>query len=320
MLLYSVRRLNLFIITLLILTMVGFSILRLEPNSPWAMQDFWSGWLTYIGELMQLNFGISKSGVPIVDELKVVFPASLELCLIAFIISLMIGIPVGTLAGMKQGKWIDTAISFTSMSGYSAPIYWIALLMIMVFSLHFEVVPVGGRYDLLYQIEHVTGFALIDAFFASGEYRAHALQSVIEHLILPCIVLALAPTTQVIGLMRASVSEVMGQNYIRAARIKGLSTREIVTQHVLRNAIPPIIPKIGVQLSSMLTLVIITESIFNWPGIGRWLIDALSNQDYVAIQAGVIVVASLVLTANILSDLIGAMVNPLVRKEWYANR
>ncbi|MEL7292709.1 MAG: ABC transporter permease subunit [Pseudomonadota bacterium] len=320
MLLYSVRRLNLFIITLLILTMVGFSILRLEPNSPWALQDFWSGWLTYIGELMQLNFGISKSGVPIVDELKVVFPASLELCLIAFIISLMIGIPVGTLAGMKQGKWIDTAISFTSMSGYSAPIYWIALLMIMVFSLHFEVVPVGGRYDLLYQIEHVTGFALIDAFFASGEYRAHALQSVIEHLILPCIVLALAPTTQVIGLMRASVSEVMGQNYIRAARIKGLSTREIVTQHVLRNAIPPIIPKIGVQLSSMLTLVIITESIFNWPGIGRWLIDALSNQDYVAIQAGVIVVASLVLTANILSDLIGAMVNPLVRKEWYANR
>lgn len=320
MLFYSLRRLNLFIITLLILTMVGFSILRLEPDSHWAVQDFWSGWFSYLGELMQLNFGVTKNGVPIVDELKTVFPATLELCLLAFIISLLIGIPIGTLAGMKQGKWIDTAISFTSMSGYSAPLFWIALLMIMVFSLHLEVFPVAGRYDLLYQIEHVTGFALIDAFFASGEYRAHALQSVIEHLILPCLVLALAPTTQVIGLMRASVSEVMGQNYIRAARIKGLSTHEIVTQHVLRNAIPPIIPKIGVQLSSMLTLAIITESIFNWPGIGRWLLDALSNQDYVAIQAGVIVVASLVLTANILSDLIGAMVNPLVRKEWYANR
>lgn len=320
MLFYSLRRFNLFIITLLILTMVGFSILRLEPNSHWAVQDFWNGWFSYLGELMQLNFGVTKNGVPIVEELKTVFPATLELCLLAFVISLLIGIPIGTLAGMKQGKWIDTAISFTSMSGYSAPLFWIALLMIMVFSLHFEVFPVAGRYDLLYQIEHVTGFALIDAFFASGEYRAHALQSVIEHLILPCMVLALAPTTQVIGLMRASVSEVMGQNYIRAARIKGLSTHEIVTQHVLRNAIPPIIPKIGVQLSSMLTLAIITESIFNWPGIGRWLLDALSNQDYVAIQAGVIVVASLVLTANILSDLIGAMVNPLVRKEWYANR
>lgn len=137
---------------------------------------------------------------------------------------------------------------------------------------------------------------------------------------LPCLVLALAPTTQVIGLMRASVADVMSQNYIRAARIKGLTTRQIVTQHVMRNAIPPIIPKVGVQLSSMLTLVIITESIFNWPGVGRWLLDALSNRDYVSIQAGVMVVATLVLTANILSDLIGAMINPLVRKEWYANR
>ncbi|AIW13756.1 ABC transporter permease subunit [Vibrio tubiashii] len=320
MLLYSVRRFNLFIITLLMLTMVGFSILRLEPNSPWAIHDFWSGWMLYVGELMQLNLGVTKSGTPIIDELSIVFPATLELCFIAFVISLLVGIPVGTLAGMKQGKWIDTVISFTSMSGYSAPLFWVALLMIMVFSLHFQVFPVAGRYDLLYQIDHVTGFAIIDAFFASGEYRAHALQSVLEHLILPCLVLALAPTTQVIGLMRASVAEVMGQNYIRAARIKGLSTHEIVTQHVLRNAIPPIIPKIGVQLSSMLTLAIITESIFNWPGIGRWLLDALSNQDYVAIQAGVIVVATFVLTANILSDLIGAMVNPLVRKEWYANR
>ena len=320
MFLYTVRRINLFIITLLILTMVGFSLLRLDPNSPWAIQDFWPGWMTYIGELMHLNFGVTKSGVPIADELALVFPATLELCLIAFVLSLLVGIPIGTLAGMKQGKWIDTAISFTSMSGYSAPIFWVALLMIMAFSLHFEILPVAGRYDLLYEIDHITGFAIVDAFFARGEYRAHALQSVLEHLMLPCLVLALAPTTQVIGLMRTSVAEVMGQNYIRAARIKGLSTHEIVTQHVLRNAIPPIIPKIGVQLSSMLTLAIITESIFNWPGIGRWLLDALSNQDYVSIQAGVIVVATLVLTANILSDLIGAMVNPLVRKEWYANR
>ncbi|MBF4423323.1 ABC transporter permease [Vibrio anguillarum] len=320
MFLYTVRRLNLFIITLLILTMVGFALLRLDPQSPLIAHGFWSGWSTYLGELLQLNFGVNHSGVPIVDELAMVFPATLELCLIAFTLSLLIGLPIGTLAGMKQGKWIDTVISFTSMSGYSAPLFWVALLMIMVFSLHYELFPVSGRYDLLYQVEHVTGFALIDAFFAEGNYRAHALQSVIEHMILPCLVLALAPTTQVVSLMRSSVADVMAQNYIRAARIKGLSNYEIVTEHVLRNAIPPIIPKFGVQLSSMLTLAIITESIFNWPGIGRWLLDALSNQDYVSIQAGVIVVGTLVLTANILSDLIGAMVNPLVRKEWYANK
>lgn len=320
MFIYALRRLNLFIITILILTMVGFSILRLDPDSHWALQGFWQGWWAYLGELSHLNFGVTKMGTPIIDELTLVFPATLELCLIAFIISLLVGIPVGTIAEMKQGKWVDTVISFISMSGYSAPIFWVALMMIMVFSLHYEMVPVSGRYDLLYQVEHVTGFALIDAFFSEGVYRAQALQSVIQHMILPCLVLALSPTTQVISVMRTSVADVMTQNYVRAARIKGLSNLEIVTQHVLRNAIPPIIPKFGVQLSTMLTLVIITESIFNWPGIGRWLLDALANQDYAAIQAGVIVVATLVLTANILSDLIGAMVNPLVRKEWYANK
>ncbi|MFV0486721.1 MAG: ABC transporter permease [Vibrio fluvialis] len=320
MLNYTIRRFNLFVITLLILTMVGYSLLRLDPQSPWAIQDFWQGWLEYITELMQFNFGVNKNGVPIAHELVLVFPATLELCLIAFILSLLVGIPIGTVAGMKQGKWLDTIISFTSMSGYSAPLFWVAMMMIMVFSLHYEMLPVSGRYDLLYQVEHVTGFALIDAFLAEGAYRSYALQSVIEHMILPCLVLALAPTTQVIRLMRASVADIMGQNYIRAARIKGLSYYEIVIQHVLRNAISPIIPKFGVQLSSMLTLAIITESIFNWPGIGRWLLDALSNQDYVSIQAGVIAVGALVLTANILSDLIGAMINPLVRKEWYANK
>ncbi|EGR4138626.1 ABC transporter permease [Vibrio cholerae] len=320
MFVYTVRKFNLFIITLLILTMVGYSLARFDPHSPWTLIDFWQGWSSYLVQLMEFNFGLNKNGVPIIHELLVVFPATIELCTIAFILSLLVGIPIGTLAGMRQGKWLDTIISFISMSGYSAPIFWLALMMIMAFSLHFPVFPVAGRYDLLYQIDHVTGFALIDAFLSQSPYRSQALQSVIEHLTLPCLVLALAPTTQVIGQMRASVAEVMNQNYIRAAKIKGLSNYQIVTQHVLRNAIPPMIPKFGVQLSSMLTLAIITESIFNWPGIGRWLLDALANRDFMSIQAGVIVVGTLVLTANILSDLIGAAANPLVRKEWYVKR
>ncbi|EKF9852777.1 ABC transporter permease [Vibrio cholerae] len=320
MFVYTVRKFNLFIITLLILTMVGYSLARFDPHSPWTLIGFWQGWSSYLVQLMEFNFGLNKNGVPIIHELLVVFPATIELCTIAFILSLLVGIPIGTLAGMRQGKWLDTIISFISMSGYSAPIFWLALVMIMAFSLHFPVFPVAGRYDLLYQIDHVTGFALIDAFLSQSPYRSQALQSVIEHLTLPCLVLALAPTTQVIGQMRASVAEVMNQNYIRAAKIKGLSNYQIVTQHVLRNAIPPMIPKFGVQLSSMLTLAIITESIFNWPGIGRWLLDALANRDFMSIQAGVIVVGTLVLTANILSDLIGAAANPLVRKEWYVKR
>ncbi|MGL5654154.1 MAG: ABC transporter permease [Vibrio sp.] len=320
MFVYTVRKFNLFIITLLILTLVGYQLARLDPHSPWNLFHFWQGWSIYLVQLMDLNFGLNKSGVPIINELTTVFPATLELCSIAFIMSLLIGIPVGTLAGVRQGKWLDTIISFISMAGYSAPLVWLALMMIMVFSLNFQVLPVAGRYDLLYQIEPITGFALIDAFLSKSAYRGQALQSVIEHLILPCLVLALAPTTQVIGQMRASVADVISQNYIRVAKIRGLSNYKIITQHVLRNAIPPMIPKFGVQLSSMLTLAIITESIFNWPGIGRWLLDALANRDFMSIQAGVIVVGVLVLTANIVSDLIGAVANPLVRKEWYVKR
>ncbi|AYV22585.1 Peptide transport system permease protein SapB [Vibrio mediterranei] len=317
---YSVRRLNLFVITLLILTFVGYSLVRLDPDSFWTTQAFFPGWLDYVAQLSRLDFGLTKAGVPITQELSAVLPATLELCFAAFMISVFVGIPAGTIAGMRQGKWLDNIISFSSMVGYAAPLFWIALLMIMYFSLNYQWFPVAGRYDLLYEIDHVTGFALIDALLSDAPYRKEALQSVIEHMILPCLVLALSPTMQVIRMMRTSVTEVMGQNYIRAARIKGLSNYEIVIEHVLRNAIPPIIPKLGVQLSSMITLAIMTESIFNWPGIGRWLLDALSNQDYASIQAGVLVVASIVLAASILSDLLGAMVNPLVRKEWYAVR
>ncbi|OEF27460.1 ABC transporter permease [Vibrio rumoiensis] len=318
MLVYTLRRINLFIITLLILTLIGYSILRLDPLSPWAIQDFFQGWFTYLGQLSQMNLGVNLHGDPVIDEIKMVFPATLELCFFAMVFSLMVGIPIGTVAGMRQGKVLDTVISFSSMVGYSIPIFWIALMMIMFFSLNLGYTPVSGRHDLLFDIQYVTGFATIDAFLTDDPMRLQLIQSVLMHLVLPCLVLALAPTTEVIRLMRSNVAEVRQQNYIRAARIRGLSTYEIIFQHVLRNAIPPIIPKVGVQLSSMLTYAIITESIFNWPGIGRWLLEALADKDYVSIQAGVMTVATFVLIANILSDLIGAMVNPLVRKQWYA--
>lgn len=317
---YTIRKLNLFIITLLILTFVGFQILRLEPDSLWHDTGFWRGWSLYLSDLVQLNFGVNHAGASIKDELMVVFPATLELCIFAFVLSLSIGIPLGTIAGMQQGKLTEKIISFIAMCGYSAPVFWVALSMIFLFSLNYEWFPVSGRYDLLYQLDHITGFALIDASLSVSPNRAELMQSVIEHMILPCIVLALAPTTQVIRIMKAAVADIMSQNYIRVARIRGLSQYRIVVEHVLRNALPALVSKFGIQLSTMFTFAIITESIFNWPGIGRWLLDALSTRDYVSIQAGVIVVASLVLTNNIVSDLVGAMINPLVRKAWYANK
>lgn len=317
MFVYTLRRINLFIITLLIISLVGFSILRLDSTSPAAMQSFFQGWLEYLQQLLQLDLGTNDIGVPVIEEIKVIFPATLELCFFAMVLALAIGIPIGTLAGMREGKPTDIIISFSSMVGYSVPIFWFALMMIMVFSLNMGATPVSGRYDLAYHVDYVTGFAVLDTLLSDDPMRMEALRSIAIHLLLPCLVLALPPTTEVIRLMRASVADIRKQNYIRAARTRGLSSFEIIFQHVLRNAIPPIIPKVGVQLASMLTYAIITESIFHWPGIGSWLLEALDNKDYVSIQAGVITVATFVLMANILSDLLGALVNPLIRKQWH---
>ncbi|ELR67501.1 Peptide transport system permease protein SapB [Photobacterium marinum] len=318
MFIYTIRRLNLFLITMVILTLVGFSLMRLDQSSIWSSQPFWNGWAIYLQNLMAGNLGLSQTGEPILNEVLVVFPATLELCFFAFSLSLIAGIPLGTLAGVKRGRFVDTAISSVTLVGYSIPLFWLAVLLIMLFSQQLEWLPVAGRYSLLYEIDHVTGVGLIDVMLSDKPYRPEALMDTIRHLILPTLVLALAPMTEVIRLTRTSVAEVMNQNFIKVAQTKGLSMFEIIMRHVMKNAIPPIIPKLGMQFSTMMTFAMLTESIFNWPGIGRWLLNAIAEQNYVAIQAGVITVGSFILLANILSDLTGAFVNPLVRKEWYA--
>lgn len=318
MLIYAIRRLNLFIITLLILTMIGYNIVKLDPLSVFNQYEFWAGWVHYLRELMQGNLGIAANGQPVTESLSRVFPATLELCFFAFILALVLGIPFGTLAGIRRGSSADMVISSLTLVTFSMPIFWMAILMIMVFSLYLGWLPVSGRYNLLFEIPTITGFAFVDVLLSNHPQRSQALEDIIRHLIMPTLVLAVAPTTEIIKLLRDSVAEVMSQNYIKAAATKGLSKSEIVMRHVLKNALPPIIPKFGIQISTMMTFAIITESVFNWPGIGTWLLDALSFQDYVAVQAGVLAVGSVVLIANIFSDLTGAAISPLARKEWYA--
>ena len=144
--------------------------------------------------------------------------------------------------------------------------------------------------------------------------------NVLQHLILPVITLAIAPTTEVIRLMRNSTEEIMSENYVKAAATRGLSRFTIIRRHILHNALPPIIPKLGLQFSTMLTLTMVTEIVFNWPGLGRWLVTAIRQQDYSAISAGVMLVGSMVIIVNVLSDIVGAMSNPMKHKVGYAFR
>lgn len=321
MIIFTLRRLLLLLITLLLLTLVGFSLCYYTPNAPLGGATLFDAYGFFMRSLLRGDLGISLiNGESISGQLKDVLPATIELCVLAFSLSLLVGIPLGLTAGVMRNKTPDIIISAIALVGFSLPVFWLALLLTLLFSLQLGWLPVSGRFDLLYQVEPVTGFALIDAWLSDSPYRDEMLISAIRHLILPIIVLAVGPTMEVIRLMRISTTDVFSKNYVKAAATRGLSRLTIIRRHVLRNALPPIAPQLGLQFSTMLTLAIITEVVFSWPGLGRWLVDAIRQQDYSAISAGVMVVGAMVITVNVLSDIWGAMANSLKHKEWYALR
>nr|WP_301286299.1 putrescine export ABC transporter permease SapB [Serratia nevei] len=315
------RRILLLLITLFFLTLVSFSLSYFTPRAPLNGAALLDAYQFYFASLLHGDFGVSSiNGQAISEQLREVFPATMELCLLAFTLALFIGIPLGIIAGVLRGKWQDTAISTFALLGFSMPVFWLALLLMLFFSLHLGWLPVSGRFDLLYQVKPITGFALLDAWLSDSPYRNEMIGSALRHMILPIAALAVAPTTEVVRLMRISTDDVLNHNYIKAAATRGLSRFTIIRRHVLHNALPPIVPKLGLQFSTMLTLAMITEVVFSWPGLGRWLINAIRQQDYAAISAGVMVVGTLVITINVLADILGAATNPLKHKEWYALR
>lgn len=321
MIIFTLRRILLLLVTLFFLSLVAFSLSYFTPNAPLRGASLWDAYHFYFIGLSQLDFGVSSiNGESISYQLKAVFPATMELCVLAFALALVVGIPLGILAGVMRGKWPDVTISSLALLGFSIPVFWLAVLLMLFFSLQLGWLPVSGRLDLLYELKTVTGLTLIDAWLSDSPYRHEMMVSAFHHMILPIAALAVAPTTEVIRLMRISTDDILAKNYVKAAATRGLSRFTIIRRHVLHNALPPIIPKLGLQFSSMLTLAMITEVVFNWPGIGRWLINAIRQQDYAAISAGVMVVGSLVIVVNVFSDILGALLNPLKHKEWYALR
>ena len=201
---------------------------------------------------------------------------------------------------------------------FSIPVFWLASLVMMYFALNWDWLPVTGRLNLLYEIDSVTGFMLIDTLISDNPHSQEAFYDALKHLLLPTIVLATVPTTEVIRQMRNHVSDVMKQKYIKAAASKGLSKTEIIMRHVLRNAIPNMIPHLGLQFSTVLTTAMVTEAVFSWPGIGRWLINSIYQQDFAAIQGGMLTVAIFVVTANVLTEILTVVIHPIRRKELYA--
>jgi cationic peptide transport system permease protein len=278
-------------------------------------QSYWHQYIYFVRRILEGQWALSFSSQQnVLSEILLVMPATLELASYALLLSMVFGIPLGILAAVYKDRWIDKLISVFALIGYSLPIFWWALLLIMLFSLSLGLLPTSGRLGLLYDIEHVTGFMLVDILLADVSYQQSALQDAVKHLLLPSIVLATYPTTVMIRFTRESMMDVLEQNYIKTARAKGLTRLQVLFTHGLRNALLPVTRQIGLQFSTLITLAMITEVIFSWPGIGRWLIDSIFQRNFPAIQGGVLVVSCLVIVVNMLTEILHTLFNPLARR------
>ena len=248
---------------------------------------------------------------PVLKEFLARFPATFELSACAILFALAIGLPAGVLAAVRRGSAMDHTVMAVSLTGFSMPVFWWALLAILFFSVTLGWTPVSGRISLLYFIEPVTGFMLIDSWLAD---EPGAFRSAVLHLVLPSVVLGTIPLAVIARMTRSSMLEVMGDDYIRTARAKGASPLRVVAVHALRNAAIPVVTIIGLQTGVLLAGAILTETIFAWPGIGKWLVESVHRRDYPVLQGGVLLVATTVIVVNLLVDALYGFINPRVRR------
>ena len=261
-----------------------------------------------MGDLARGDLGdsiVSKEAV--LSEFVSLFPATFELAFCAVAFALVLGLPAGVIAAARRGTGLDHAIMGLSLTGYSMPLFWCALLLIMFFSVSLGLTPVSGRISVIYYFEPVTGFTLLDSLL-SGQEGAFA--SALRHLVLPAVVLGTIPLAAIARMTRSETIEALGQDYVRAARAKGVPPFQVIVVHALRNALIPVVTVVGLQIGVLLSGAILTETIFSWPGVGKWLIESINRRDYPAVQGGVLLVATVV---NLLVDLVYGLVNPRLR-------
>ncbi|MBS9719292.1 ABC transporter permease subunit [Tianweitania sp. BSSL-BM11] len=326
-------RLAVLIPTFIGVSIIAFSFIRLLPGDPVALlsgervmsperhaaisaqlgfdRPIVVQYLDYIWGILRGDFGTSiVTKQPILDQFFALFPATLELSFCAIIFAIVLGIPAGIFAAIKRGSFFDQTIMGTALVGYSMPIFWWGLLLIIFFSGILQWTPVSGRISLLYFFPPVTGFMLIDSLISG---QAGAFKSAASHLILPTIVLGTIPLAVIARQTRSAMLEVLSEDYVRTARAKGLSPFRVIGIHALRNAMIPVITTIGLQVGVMLAGAILTETIFSWPGIGKWMVDSVFRRDYPVIQGGLLMIAAIIMFVNLIVDLLYGLINPRIR-------
>ena len=334
MLRFFLRRVTLILPTFFGVTLAAFLLIHAVPGDPIEVrvgehgiaperlallrhefgldQPLWKQFLDYEGHLATGHLGRSTvTHEPVWDEFLSLFPATVELGVCALIFAISIGMPLGVIAAVRRGTAFDYGLMGISVTGASMPIFWWGLMVILIFSVTLGWTPVSGRISDLYFVEPWSGFMLIDAWWSDD---AGAVRSAFSHLILPTIVLGTIPLATIARMTRSSMLEVLGEDYIRTARAKGLAPRRVVIVHALRNALIPVVTVVGLQVGALLSGAILTETIFAWPGIGHWLIEAIQRRDYPVLQGGTLLIAVLVMAVNLGVDVTYGVLNPRIRR------
>ena len=318
MVIYLLRRLLLATITLFIATLISFSVVYFKGVSNFNDLPLFEAYPFYLLNTLNGNLGISQlNHQPIAEQVIQLFPVTLELAILAAMLALCVGIPLGILASLYKNKPIDYAIQSFLLVGISTPVFWLALLLITYFSYSLDWFPSSGRYRAIGEVPTITGFMFIDVFLADIPNREHVLLDMIKHTFIPILALSIPPLVEITRLVRVNVIDISKENYIKAATIRGLSKSILIYRHILHNALPSIIPKLGLQFTTLLTLTMIIEIIFDWYGFGRWILYSLHHQDYAAISAGILVSSLVVIIIFIFFEILGILTSPLKRKELY---
>lgn len=330
---YTLNRLLWMPLVLWAVATLTFLVLRLVPGDPlniiatqmvdteqiarvraeWGLdQPLWRQYLTFLGNLVRADLGIAiSSGVPVTRLLVERIPPTIELAVVAMIISTLIGVGAGIISGTTRSKWVDYSVRAFALMGLSIPWFWLAIVLIIIFSVYLGWTPVGGRIGTGIRYETITNFMLIDTII-TGNWTA--LGSFLRHLALPAIAIGLTSAGFAARVTRAAMLEVLRADYIRAARSRGLHERIVLLRHALRNAILPVLTLQGLQFGTLLGGAVITEIVFAWPGLGRMLLDGILRRDYPIVQGTVIFIAFFYVTVNLVVDLLYHVADPRLRR------
>jgi peptide/nickel transport system permease protein len=276
-------------------------------------KPLWQQFAIYVGKIFAGDLGKSVlTSNPIITDIQRVFPATLELATLGTMIGITLGIPLGVLAAVYQGRWPDQIARFIGLFGYSIPIFWLGLMGLLVFYAKLGWVSGPGRISVAFQdfVTPVTGVILLDAAM-QGEWDA--FRNALSHLILPSAVLGMFSLAYISRMTRSFMITELQQQYVIAARVKGMSEARVIWRHALRNAFTPLITVIALSYANLLEGSVLTETVFAWPGLGRYITNALFNADINAVLGGTLVVGAIFIGVNLLSDILSRLFDPRTR-------